>query len=161
MLLRAAFYPTPAAGPPRPGTEAAASRRAEGAAAGPGRRSTGNRGFRPSALWRREGSADGFWGIGCRDGVAAAAHRAALVAGGAGAGLQSGAHDAAGHQHLPGGHRAQVPTLLGERGRARPTRLRCPASPEDCALAPAREAAAGLLPNPLVSVKKRKEIVQR
>lgn len=93
---------------------------------GSGGRSTGSRGFRPPVLWRREGSRAGSSGIRCRDGVAAAAHRAALVAGGAGAGLQPGAHDPAGHQHLPGGHRAQVPTLLGERGRARPTRLRCP-----------------------------------
>lgn len=70
------------------------------------------------ALLRPEGSGAGFSGILRGDGVAAAAHRAALVAGGAGAGLQPGAHDAAGHQHLPGGHRAQVPAPLGERGRA-------------------------------------------
>lgn len=42
------------------------------------------------------------------DGVAAAAYRAALVARGAGAGLQPWAYDSAGHQHLSGGHRAQV-----------------------------------------------------
>lgn len=120
----------------------------------------GTPGFRPPRLWRREGIAAGVSGTRCRDGVSAAAHRAALVAGGAGAGLQPGAHDAAGHQHLPGGHRAQVRTVLGERGRALPTRLRCPAPPGDRSLPPAREAATSLLPNPLLGLKKRKEIVQ-